>query len=89
LERLIKAGKAKMQAMAACMRKQVLLCYGVLKNRAPFDPDWASKKPLDNTLSGSACHYSPSDYSTPSVTSTASPHPSDSTMRASKARPAR
>jgi hypothetical protein len=22
----------------------VMLCYGVLKNRAPFDPDWASKK---------------------------------------------
>jgi transposase len=44
LERLIKAGKAKMQAVAACMRKLVLLCYGVLKNRAPFDPDWASKK---------------------------------------------
>ena len=28
----------------ACMRKLVMLCYGVLKNRAPFDPDWASKK---------------------------------------------
>jgi len=22
----------------------VMLCYGVLKNRAAFDPDWASKK---------------------------------------------
>jgi hypothetical protein len=22
----------------------VMLCYGVLKNRAPFDPAWASKK---------------------------------------------
>jgi hypothetical protein len=23
------------------MRKLVMLCYGVLKNRKPFDPDWA------------------------------------------------
>jgi hypothetical protein len=22
----------------------VMICYGVLKNRAPFDPKWASKK---------------------------------------------
>jgi hypothetical protein len=22
----------------------VMICYGVLKNRAPFDPAWASKK---------------------------------------------
>jgi transposase len=43
-ERLVKAGKPKMQAVGACMRKLVMLCYGVLKNRAPFDPDWASKK---------------------------------------------
>ena len=27
------------------MRKLVMLCYGVPKNRAPIDPDWASKKP--------------------------------------------
>jgi transposase len=43
-ERLVKAGKPKMQAVGACMRKLVMVCYGVLKNRAPFDPDWASKK---------------------------------------------
>jgi transposase len=43
-ERLVKAGKPKMQAVGACMRKLVMLCYGVLKNRAPFDPAWASKK---------------------------------------------
>jgi hypothetical protein len=42
--RLVAAGKPKMQAVGACMRKRVMLCYGVLKNRAPFDPDWASKK---------------------------------------------
>jgi hypothetical protein len=34
------------------MRKLLMLCYGVLKNRAPFDPDRASTKPLDNTLLG-------------------------------------
>jgi hypothetical protein len=27
----------------ACMHKLVMICHGVLKNRAPFDPDWASK----------------------------------------------
>jgi transposase len=43
-ERLVAAGKPKMQAVGACMRKLVMLCYGVLKNRASFDPDWASKK---------------------------------------------
>jgi transposase len=44
LARLVAAGKPKMPAVGACMRKPVMLCYGVLKNRAPFDPDWASKK---------------------------------------------
>lgn len=43
-ERLVSVGKPKMQAVGACMRKLVMLCYGVLKNRAPFDPDWASNK---------------------------------------------
>jgi hypothetical protein len=33
-----------MQAIGACMRKLVMVCYGVLKNRHPFDPEWASKK---------------------------------------------
>ncbi len=37
--------KPKMQAVGACMRKLVMLCYGVLKNRAPFDPNWASRIP--------------------------------------------
>jgi transposase len=32
-----------MQAIGACMRKLVMLCYGVLKNRKPFDADWPSK----------------------------------------------
>jgi len=28
----------------------VMICYGVLKNRQPFDPDWASKKPTVTEL---------------------------------------
>jgi transposase len=43
-DRLVGAGKPKMQAIGACMRKLVMICYGVLKNRAPFDPAWASRK---------------------------------------------
>ena len=26
-----------------CMRKLVMICYGVFKNRTPFDPDWCQK----------------------------------------------
>lgn len=43
-DRLVADGKPKMAAVGACMRKLVMLCYGVLRIRAPFDPDWASKK---------------------------------------------
>jgi transposase len=35
--------KPKMQAIGACMRKPVMICYGVLKNRTPFDPKRASR----------------------------------------------
>ena len=42
-DRLVAAGKPKMQAIGACMRKLVMLCYGVLKNRQPFDPAWSSR----------------------------------------------
>ena len=42
--RLVAAGKTGMRAVGAWMRKLVMLCYGVLKNRTPFDPDWASKR---------------------------------------------
>ncbi|QEL20735.1 transposase [Limnoglobus roseus] len=35
--------KPKMQAIGACMRKLVMLCYGVLRNRTPFDPNRGSK----------------------------------------------
>jgi transposase len=41
--RLVKAGKPKMQAIGACMRKLVMIAYGVLKNRQPFDPNWSSR----------------------------------------------
>lgn len=39
-DRLIKAGKPKMSAIGAAMRKLVHLAYGVLKTRKPFDPDY-------------------------------------------------
>jgi len=42
-KKLVDAGKPRMQAIGACMRKLVMICYGVLKNRAPFDPTWASR----------------------------------------------
>jgi hypothetical protein len=31
-------------AVGACSRKRVMLGYGVLKDRAAFDPDRASKR---------------------------------------------
>jgi len=42
-ERLVEAGKAKMAAVGACMRKLLMIAYGVLKSRSPFDPQWRSK----------------------------------------------
>jgi hypothetical protein len=42
-ERLVGAGKPRMQAVGACMRKLVMICYGVLKNRTPFDPNRSSR----------------------------------------------
>jgi transposase len=42
--RLVAAGKPKMQAVGACMRKLIMICFGVLKNRTPFDPEWSSRK---------------------------------------------
>jgi transposase len=45
LARLVAAGKPRMQAVGARMRKLVMICYGVLKNRRPFDPQWASRRP--------------------------------------------
>jgi transposase len=44
-ERLVAAGKARMAAVGACLRKLLLIAYGVLKSRVPFDPSWARKQP--------------------------------------------
>jgi len=37
-DRLIKAGKAKMQALGAAMRKLVQICFGVLKHQCEYQP---------------------------------------------------
>jgi transposase len=42
-ERLVARGKARRAAVGACLRKLLMIAYGVLKNRAPFDPSWAVK----------------------------------------------
>ena len=42
-DRLVAAGKPKMQAVGACMRKLVMLCSGVLKHRRSFDPAYGSR----------------------------------------------
>ena len=40
-ERLLARGKSKMSALGAAMRKLVHLCFGVLKTRKPYRPDYA------------------------------------------------
>jgi hypothetical protein len=35
-------GRPKLQAFGAYVRELVMICYEVLKNRTPFDPNWAS-----------------------------------------------
>jgi transposase len=37
-QRLVAAGKSKMSAIGAAMRKLVHLCFGVLKNQQPYQP---------------------------------------------------
>jgi transposase len=37
-QRLADRGKAKMVIIGAAMRKLLHICFGVLKNGAPFDP---------------------------------------------------
>ena len=39
-ERLIKAGKTKMQALGAAMRKLVQICFGVLKHQSKYRPQF-------------------------------------------------
>ena len=41
--RLVKAGKPRMAAVGACMRKLLMIAYGVLKSRTPFDPSRGRK----------------------------------------------
>lgn len=40
-QRLTKAGKAKMAIVGAAMRKLIHIIYGVLKNKQPFQADYA------------------------------------------------
>jgi transposase len=51
-ERLVAAGKIRMVALAAAMRKILMICYGVLKHQQPFQEDWKSqpKIPLNRPL---------------------------------------
>ena len=42
-DRLVEAGKPKMAAIGACMRKLLMIAYGVLESRTPFDPTKGSK----------------------------------------------
>jgi len=44
-QRLIARGKCRMVALGAAMRKLLMLAYGVLKTRIPFDPEFAISKP--------------------------------------------
>jgi transposase len=44
-ERLTAAGKSRMAAVGAAMRKLLMLCYGVLKHQQKFSADW--KKPVE------------------------------------------
>lgn len=43
-ERLVARGLCGMAALAAAMRKLLILAVGVLKSREKFDPDWQSKQ---------------------------------------------
>ena len=48
--RLVGAGKPRMQAVGACMRKLVMVCYGAPRTRAPFDAQrTAEKAPRQHT----------------------------------------
>ena len=42
-QRMLAAGKPRMVALAACMRKMLMIVYGVLKHQKPFDPTWQSQ----------------------------------------------
>jgi transposase len=42
-DRLLAAGKSKMAALGAAMRKLVQLCFGVVRSNKPYDPQWQQK----------------------------------------------
>ena len=42
-ERLVASGKRKMVALAAAMRKLLMIAVAVLRNGQPFDPSWAER----------------------------------------------
>ena len=42
-ERLVASGKRKMVALAAAMRKLLMIALGVLRSGKPFDPKWAER----------------------------------------------
>ena len=44
--RLVAAGNPMMAAVGACMRKLLMIAYGVLMSRTPFDPAKGSKTTL-------------------------------------------
>lgn len=48
-ERLRAAGKMKMVALAAAMRKVLMICYGVLKHQQPFQVDWQAQQKIHST----------------------------------------
>ena len=48
-ERLVAAGKIRMVALAAAMRKMLMICYGVLKHQQPFQEDWQSHPKIPST----------------------------------------
>ena len=55
-DRLVEAGKPKMAAVGAGLRKLVTIAYGVLKSRTPFDPTRGSKiTPRQHTIWSGCC----------------------------------
>ena len=43
-QRLLARGLCKRAALAAAMRKLLMLCYGLLKSGQKFDPDFAASR---------------------------------------------
>jgi transposase len=43
-KRLLDAGKPKMVALCAAMRKLLVIIYAILKTKQPFDPDYETKR---------------------------------------------